>query len=930
MKEDTKLSPNYIYIKGAKEHNLKDVSVNIPKNSLVTITGVSGSGKSSLTIDTLFAEGQRRYVESLSSYARQFLMRMDKPDVNQIIGICPAIALEQKTNSSNPRSTVGTSSEIYDYLKLLFARIGKTISPISNKEVKCNTASDVLDFISTFDENQKVQLLAPLNLNNSLEKELNLMLQKGFNRMIVNETAHRIDDLINDPETLSKLNNEEIFISIDRFTVKKENQENDNRIIDSTEIAFFEGHGELFVDLIGVEKQHFSNRFELDGIEFEKPTDHLFSFTSPQGACPQCEGFGTVMGINPDLVIPDKTLSIYDEAVACWKGEKMKIWKDNFIKASQKTDFPIFRSYNELTKDEQDLIWHGNKFFDGINTFFNELEEQSYKIQYRVLLSRYRGKTTCPTCDGNRLKKETSYIKVNNLNITDLINLPLDQLLSTIQSFKLNEFEAKIASRVLKEIIQRVKILTDVGLSYLTLNRDSRTLSGGESQRINLGKFIGSSLINSLYILDEPSIGLHPKDTDNLISVLHQLRNLQNTVIVVEHDEEIMKASDHIIDMGPLAGELGGEVIFEGNYNEILRSDASLTGNYLSNKMSIQIPESRRKWNNYIQISEANKHNLNNITVKFPLNVFTVVSGMSGSGKTTLIKHILYPYLNKLYQSPNMINQAHSNLTGDYRNIKQIELIDQNPIGRSSRSNPVTYVKAYDAIRKLFANQQSSKLKGFKASHFSFNVEGGRCEACKGDGNITVEMQFMADVYLVCEECKGSRFHHTTLEVTYKDKNISDILNMTIDDAMLFFSENKDIIKRISPLQHVGLGYIRLGQSSNTLSGGEAQRVKLASFLIEANNTTPTLFIFDEPTTGLHFHDISKLLKSFDALINKGHSIIVIEHNLDVIKYADWVIDLGPEGGINGGNIVFEGPPEDLIKCKDSITALYLKEKFTK
>lgn len=909
-----------IEIKGAQEHNLKNVDISLPKNKLIVVTGVSGSGKSSLTIDTLYAEGQRRYVESLSSYARQFMGKIQKPKVEYIKGICPAIALEQKTNTKNPRSTVATSAEIYDYIKILFARIGKTISPISKQEVKAEGVTEILNFLNDYKKEEKAIITFDINSEKETKESLESLLQKGFNRLYKDQNFIKIETLIqNPPSSLSQYQ-----VVVDRFTIKPDHKETENRIADSAESALFEGKGECQIHILDSISRSFNNRFELDGIKFEKPSNHMFSFTSPNGACQTCEGYGTILGVNPDLVIPDKTLSVYDDGIACWRGEKMKWWKEQVILGSRKNDFPIFRSYNELSKQEKSILWDGCAFFKGINDFFKELEENAYKIQYRVLLSRYRGKTICPDCNGTRLKTETEYVKINGTHIKEILSMSIAEALDFFTHINLSANDHEIAERLLKEINQRLEVLNDVGLGYLGLNRDARTLSGGESQRINLGKYIGSSLVSSLYILDEPSIGLHSRDTVRLIKVLKKLKNLQNTVVVVEHDEDIMKAADHLVDMGPLAGELGGKVVFNGSSDLLETQENSLTAKYLTGQLDIKIPNPKRKFSNKIKFENCNKHNLKNIEVIIPLNTFVTIGGVSGSGKTTLIKEIIYPQLKNIYENKAIVP---THITGDVKSIKKIEFINQNPLGRSSRSNPVTYVKAYDNIRKLLSEQKSSKLNGFKPAYFSFNVEGGRCEKCKGDGYLNIEMQFMPDVKIKCDECNGNRFKKEVLEIKIKNKNINDILNMTIDDAIDFFADRKEIHKKLYPLQQVGLGYVRLGQPSNTLSGGEAQRLKLASFLLDTNDSNPTLFIFDEPTTGLHFHDIEKLLKAFDALIERGHSIIVIEHNLDVLKYADWLIELGPDGGDKGGQIVFTGKPEDIIHTETE-TAKFLKEKF--
>ena len=944
----------YIIIKGARVHNLKNIDVAIPRNKLVVITGLSGSGKSSLAFDTLYAEGQRRYVESLSSYARQFLGRIDKPEVDYIKGISPAIAIEQKVNSRNPRSTVGTSTEIYDYLKLLFARIGKTISPVSGNQVKRDTVADVAEYINSIKPETKILILSPLkpHKDKPLKKQLELLSQQGFTRIQQNGEIKKIEEFI---ETKFS-EKEQIFIVVDRLTVRPDDEDNDNRISDSVQTAFYEGDGECVIEIINEEEslkpkaksqkskvkkdnsksRTFSNRFELDGMTFEEPTTHFFSFNNPIGACKNCEGFGSVIGIDPDLVIPNKNLSIFEEAIVCWKGEKMSEWKNMLVNNSHKFDFPIHRPYHDLTDKEKKLLWTGNKHFAGLNDFFKHLEKEAYKIQYRVMLSRYRGKTVCPECNGTRLRKDATYVKVADKSITDIVLMPVSDSLNFFKQLKLSKYDVEVSKRILIEITNRLRFLNEVGLGYLTLNRLSNTLSGGESQRINLATSLGSSLVGSMYILDEPSIGLHSRDTSRLIKVLYALRDIGNTVIVVEHDEEIMRAADLLIDIGPLAGTHGGELIFQGNHKELETETRSLTALYLTGREKIEIPAQRRNWNHFIELNGVRENNLKGINVRFPLNTITVVTGVSGSGKTSLVKRVLYPALKKLHGGFGEQTGSFDKLSGDFNSISAVEMIDQNPIGKSTRSNPVTYVKAYDEIRALFADQQLAKNRGYKPSHFSFNVDGGRCEVCEGEGEVQIEMQFMADIHLVCEACNGKRFKQDILEITYQEKNISDILNMTVDDAITFFERpvqptntEKKLVQKLKPLSDVGLGYVHLGQSSSTLSGGEAQRIKLASFLgIGQNSSTPTLFIFDEPTTGLHFHDISKLLYAFNALVKQGHSLIVIEHNAEIIKCADWVIDLGPDGGTNGGNLVFQGVPEDLIKCKESYTGQYLKDKL--
>ena len=914
-----------IIIKGARLHNLKDIDVVIPRNKLVVITGLSGSGKSSLAFDTLYAEGQRRYVESLSSYARQFLGKLDKPKVDYIKGIAPAIAIEQKVNATNPRSTVGTSTEIYDYMKLLFARIGKTFSPISGKEVKKDTVSDVVNFIKEFSEGTKLLLLCPIYIteNRNLETVFQVLEQQGYARVKWKDTVYRIPDF---PKESYK--NEPLFLVIDRI-ITKNDEDFYNRLGDAIQTAFFEGKGTCFVENLETSKiVEFSNKFELDNLSFLEPNSHLFSFNNPYGACPTCEGYGNVIGIDEDLVIPNTGLSIYEDAIFPFKTDSFKHYKEDLVAVAYQFDIPIHKPWFELTEKQKELVWNGNKSFNGIHHVFETLEEKSYKIQNRVMLSRYRGKTKCHTCHGKRLRVEANYVKINDKMITDLVTLPLDELSTFFKNINLTTYEEKVAKRLLVEIKNRLKFLNDVGLNYLTLNRPSNTLSGGESQRINLATSLGSSLVGSMYILDEPSIGLHPKDTERLIGVLKNLRDLGNTVIVVEHDEEIMKEADYIIDIGPEAGTFGGNVVAEGTFDEILQSN-SLTAQYLNNQLQIEIPKKRRVTKNFIQILGAREHNLKNIDVTFPLESLTVITGVSGSGKSTLVKKILYPIMQKKIAGYGDKIGQYSAVKGSFEFIRHVEFIDQNPIGRSSRSNPVTYIKAYDDIRALFSNQKLAKIRNYQAKHFSFNVDAGRCEVCKGDGEVTIEMQFMADVHLECDACHGKRFKKEILEVTFADKTIDDILNLTIDDAASFFTENLagKIAQKLKPLQDVGLGYVTLGQSSSTLSGGEAQRIKLASFLVKGTTKDKALFIFDEPTTGLHFHDIKKLLGSFNALIEKGHSIIVIEHNIELIKCADYIIDLGLEGGIKGGNIIFQGTPEELIKNKISITAPYLKNK---
>jgi len=921
----------YIQIKGAQGHNLKNIDLKIPRNKFIVITGLSGSGKSSLAFDTLYAEGQRRYVESLSAYARQFLGKIDKPQVDYIKGIPPAIAIEQKVNTRNPRSTVGTSTEIYDYLKLLYARIGKTYSPVTNHLVQRHSITDVTNFILSQDEGLAVMIIAKVEeKGRSVQEQLEILAKQGFTRIETNGKISKILDLLENIDAFDS--KQSIKIVIDRIRVNQE-EDTQNRISDSLQTAFYEGNGECIV-LINSKKEEykFSNRFEADGIVFEEPNVHTFSFNNPIGACPNCEGFGKVIGIDEDLVIPNKTKSIYEDAVVCWKGEKMQEWKNQLVYNADKFQFPIHRPYFELSEEQKQLLWAGNKYFKGLNHFFEYLESKQYKIQYRVMLSRYRGKTICPDCRGTRLKKEAGYVKIQDKNIQDLVLMPMNELLQFFCDLKLNETETRIAKRLLIEIKNRLQFLSDVGLSYLTLNRLSSSLSGGESQRINLATSLGSSLVGSLYILDEPSIGLHSRDTQLLIKVLKQLRDLGNTVIVVEHDEDIILAADQVIDIGPYAGRLGGEVVFQGSLKELPKAKESLTSQYILGKKVIPIPEKRKKWNNYIEISGARENNLKGLNTKFPLNIMTVITGVSGSGKSSLVKTILYPALKKHYGGYSDKSGHFDALRGDLQLIKNIEFVDQNPIGKSSRSNPVTYLKAYDEIRKLFADQKASKYSGYKASHFSFNIDGGRCEECQGEGIIKVEMQFMADIYLQCESCKGRRFKDDILDIRYQGKNIHDILEMTVNEATDFFTKGKGktekkIVQKLQPLVNVGLGYVKLGQSSSTLSGGESQRVKLASFLAK-EKAEPCLFIFDEPTTGLHFHDIHKLMDAFNALISRGHTLLIIEHNMEIIKCADWLIDLGPEGGNSGGNIVFEGTPEDATKCKDSYTGKFLKDKI--
>jgi excinuclease ABC subunit A len=961
-----------IFISGARVHNLKNISVEIPRNKLIVVTGVSGSGKSSLTIDTLYAEGQRRYAESLSAYARQFLNRMNKPDVDYIKGLCPAIAIEQKVITRTPRSTVGSMTELYDYLRLLYARIGRTISPISGKQVKKDDVKDVLDAITKLHEGDKVYILIALkqHKNRDLKEELNILVQKGFSRLYIRQSSKvngesgeilRIEDALNlsDKESKQKLtthsSKQTTYVLLDRIVVKEFDEDDIHRLSDSIGTAFYEGEGDVYIEVqSGVSSQewgvrsneskgnsptlnselktpnsrllNFNNRFELDGMQFEEPSPNLFSFNNPYGACPTCEGFSQVLGIDADLVIPDRRLSVYDGAVAAWRGEKLDWWRKQFIKVSAGTGFPVHKPIGDLTDKQYRLLWEGVNGI-GINAFFKDVESQLYKVQYRVLLSRYRGRTTCPECKGYRLRKEALYVKVAGKHIGELNEMPVKDLKQWFDGLEkdLSEYEKQVAKRVLIEINNRLNTLLNVGLGYLTLSRLANSLSGGESQRIQLTRNLGSNLTNSLYILDEPSIGLHSRDTANLIRVLKELRDLGNTVVVVEHDEMMMREADHIIDMGPLASHLGGEVVAEGNYDEIISNHKSLTGKYLKGELKIEPPKTIRKWNRSIKVEGAKQNNLKNINIEFPLNVLCVVSGVSGSGKTTLVKQILYPAFQKIKGEFADKVGLHKAITGDIESIAQIELVDQNPIGKSSRSNPVTYIKAYDEIRDLYSKQPLSKMRGFEPKHFSFNVDGGRCDTCKGEGEQVVEMQFLADVHLICESCNGKRFKEEVLEVKYKDKSIFDVLDMSVDEAIDFFIAEPSIVRAILPLSDVGLGYVKLGQSSDTLSGGEAQRVKLASFLGKGKgaNANKILFIFDEPTTGLHFHDIKKLLTSFNALIEQGHSIIVIEHNLDVVRSADWIIDLGPEAGDEGGNVVFAGKPSDIKKTKQSITAQF-------
>jgi excinuclease ABC subunit A len=930
-----------IIVKGARVHNLKNVTVSFPRNQLIVVTGVSGSGKSSLTIDTLFAEGQRRYAESLSAYARQFMARMVKPDVDYIKGLCPAIAIEQKVITRTPRSTVGSMTEIYDYLRLLFARAGKTISPISGKEVKKDDVADVMKAIQEMPHGTKLVIIVPFkqHAKREVREELNILMQKGFSRMYERESGVKSQEtgVIKRIEELLELSDKDLkkqiqtsdsklqtHVLIDRIVSKEFEEDDIHRLSDSIGTAFYEGEGEMYVEVNGSKLLHFSNKFELDGIQFEEPVPNLFSFNNPYGACPTCEGFSQVLGIDSDLVIPDKRLSVYEGAVAPWKGEKLGWWREQFVKNAGKFGFPIHKPIIDLSKEQYNQLWKGEGNVQGINDFFKEVEQNLYKVQYRVLLSRYRGRTNCPDCDGYRLRKEALYVKVGGKHIGELCELQVRDLKTWFNELKLSEHDQQVAKRIMIEVHQRLQTLIDVGLGYLTLNRLANSLSGGESQRIQLTRSLGSNLTNSLYILDEPSIGLHSRDTVRLISVLKSLRDLGNTVVVVEHDEMMMREADYIIDMGPLASHLGGEVVAVGNYDEIVANPESLTGKYLTGKLSIDVPKNIRKWNRSITVENARQNNLKDITVQFPLNTLCVVSGVSGSGKTTLIKQILVPALRKLKGEFAEKVGLHKNISGDVDYISQVEMVDQNPIGKSSRSNPITYIKAYDHIRDLYAKQSLSKTRGFQPKHFSFNVDGGRCDTCKGEGEQVVEMQFLADVHLTCESCGGKRFKEEVLDVQYKGKSVFDILEMSVDEAIDFFVDEKPIKSAIQPLQDVGLGYIKLGQSSDTLSGGEAQRVKLASFLGKGKGIGHMLFIFDEPTTGLHFHDIKKLLASFNALIEQGHSLIVIEHNTDVIKSADWIIDLGPEAGDAGGNLVYAGVPAGIKKVKESYTGRFL------
>lgn len=928
------MNKSNIYIKGARVNNLKNIDVEIPRNKFIVITGLSGSGKSSLAFDTLYAEGQRRYVESLSSYARQFMGKMSKPECDYIKGLPPAIAIEQKVNTRNPRSTVGTSTEIYDYLRLLFGRIGKTISPISGTEVKKHTIEDVISTIGKYDEGTRIAVVAPICLpeKRKFATQLEVLLKGGYSRLLKGNEFILIEDIINNCDIA---NAQGYKLVIDRLALAKEGDEL-SRFAESIETAFFEGNDECHIYVWhdgNVICHEFSKKFEADGITFSEPNDQMFNFNNPYGACPRCEGFGRTIGIDEALVVPNPTLSIYDDAIMCWRGEKMSEWKRHLIHLAPQLKFPIHRPYCDLSDEEKDILWHGSGEFRGIDGFFKMVEENQYKIQYRVMLARYRGKTICPECHGNRLRQEASYVKVDGLSISDIVKMPITDLAQWFDNLKLNNHDTQIAKRLLTEIRNRLEFLIDVGLGYLTLDRLSSTLSGGESQRINLATSLGSSLVGSLYILDEPSIGLHSRDTKQLIGVLRKLQRIGNTVVVVEHDEEIMRAADYIIDVGPDAGRLGGEIIYQGDIDNLQKASNSYTLQYLNGEKFIPLPRHRRRWNSYIEVLGARQHNLKNIDVKFPLGVLTVVTGVSGSGKSTLVRDILYRAMVRHLGDAGDAPGAFHELKGDMSRITSIEFVDQNPIGKSSRSNPATYLKAYDEIRKLFADQQSAKQMGFSPAHFSFNAEGGRCEECKGDGTITIEMQFMADITIPCEACHGERFKRDVLDIEYRSKNINDILNMTVNQAIEFFSETtgsseRKIVNRLRPLQDVGLGYIKLGQSSSTLSGGENQRVKLAYFLAN-EKPQPTMFIFDEPTTGLHFHDINTLMNSFDRLISQGHTVIIIEHNMDVIKCADHVIDIGPEGGEAGGNIVITGTPEEVAKCAKSHTGQFLIEKLS-
>jgi excinuclease ABC subunit A len=930
------LSPReFIIIKRARVNNLKNLSVAIPRNKLVVVTGLSGSGKSSLAFDTLFAEGQRMYVESLSSYARQFLGRMEKPEVDYIRGVSPAIAIEQKVNTRNPRSTVGTTTEIYDYLKLLFARVGKTYSPISGKEVRRDTVTSVVDAINALPPQTRVMVACPLHIRKGrkLIDELNLLLSKGFARVLINGEVKFIEELIGGEAEKTKKKAPKVEgtveILIDRAATNPTDDDTNFRLADSIQTAFFEGEGDCRIYAEGHKPMHFSDRFELDGMTFTEPSINFFSFNNPVGACQTCEGFGKVLGIDEDLVIPDKSLSVYEGAIAPWRSETMGEWQKPLLKNGIKFDFPIHRPYAELTHQQQEILWNGNSYFEGIHAFFKYLESKTYKIQYRVLLSRYRGRTTCPDCRGTRLRKDAQYVKIDGVSIADIVLMPIEDVVTFFDGINLPDFDRKVSERIITEIRSRLDYMAKVGLGYLTLNRLTATLSGGEYQRIKLATSLGSALVGSMYVLDEPSIGLHPKDTDRMVGVLKSLRDLGNTVIVVDHEEEIMRAADQIIDIGPDAGSHGGELVFQGTVDQINGKVRSHTTDYLSGREQIVVPRIRRRWKDSISILGARENNLKNLSVKFPLGILTVVTGVSGSGKSTLIKKILYPAVGRLSGSVSETPGKYDRMDGDFARVTQVEFVDQNPIGKSSRSNPVSYVKAYDTIRQVFSELPLSKQRGYKPSHFSFNVEGGRCETCQGEGEIKVEMQFMADIFLKCESCNGKRFKQEVLEVELDGKNIADILDMTVDQGLEFFRERKPIYDKVLPLQDVGLGYVKLGQSSNSLSGGEAQRVKLASFLGKNAPDGHIMFIFDEPTTGLHFHDISKLLRAINALVDGGHTVIVIEHNLEVVKSADWIIDLGPEGGEKkGGSILFEGTPEEMVKKGKGYTAEFLRAKL--
>lgn len=920
----------FIIIKGARVNNLKNLSVAIPRNKLVVVTGLSGSGKSSLAFDTLFAEGQRKYVESLSSYARQFLGRMEKPEVDYIKGVSPAIAIEQKVNTRNPRSTVGTTTEIYDYLKLLFARIGVTISPVSGKPVTRDTVSSVVDQLLTYEDGTRYMVSCPLitKKNRAFKKELEILMSKGYTRLLQDGEVVYIEELL---ESKAPKKAVEFEILLDRAAVEQENEDARFRLSDSIQTAFFEGEGTCFVYMVGHEKLSFSDKFELDGIRFEEPSVNLFSFNNPYGACRRCEGFGRILGIDEDLVIPDKNLSVYEGAIAPWRGETMSNWVKPLLKNGVRFDFPIHKPIIDLTEAQRELLWTGNEYFEGLDAFFNHLESKTHKIQYRVMLSRYRGRTTCPDCKGTRLRKDASYVKIAEKSIADLVLMPVNRVITFFETLQLNDHDREVARRLLQEIRNRLEYLDKVGLGYLTLNRLTSTLSGGEYQRIKLATSLGSALVGSMYILDEPSIGLHPRDTHRLVQVLKHLRSLGNTVIVVEHEEEVMRQADQIIDIGPNAGAHGGQLVFQGDWQAIQQEDVSHTARFLNGMDTVAVPSQRRKWNQSIKIVGARENNLKNVNVEIPLGVLTVVTGVSGSGKSTLIKKIFNPALSKMLGFGGESTGKFDRLEGDYKAVTQVEFVDQNPIGKSSRSNPVTYVKAYDNIRQLFADQPLAKKRGYKPAFFSFNVDGGRCENCQGEGEVKIEMQFMADIHLTCEHCKGNRFKSEILDITYNEKNIAEVLELTVEESLEFFKDQDPIIKKLKPLADVGLDYVKLGQSSNSLSGGEAQRVKLASFLGKggAVKKEHILFIFDEPTTGLHFHDIQKLLTALNALIELGNSVLIIEHNVEVIKTADWIIDLGPEGGDEGGRVCFAGVPEDMVKLEQNYTAAFLKEKIS-